>query len=143
MLNLLAARCRGTSDRLSVRCADLRVCPEDLLRGEQAVDLVVTHFFFDCLSEDDLRALVAAVSPLLRPGGLWVISEFRTPPRGPLRSIAGLIIRTLYLAFHLLTGLSVTRVPDYTTALTRSGLRLQSRRLRLGGLLVADLWRMP
>jgi SAM-dependent methyltransferase len=103
-------------------------------------DLITTHFFLDCLTQPELNALVARLAPQLTPGGLWLLSDFTLPPRRVLRPLAAVYIRALYLAFRLLTGLRVTRLPDPQSALRRAGLRLLARRTLLFGLLYAELW---
>jgi SAM-dependent methyltransferase len=103
-------------------------------------DLITTHFFLDCLTQPELDRLVARLAPQLTPGGLWLLSDFTVPAHRILRPLAALYIRSLYLAFRILTGLRVTRLPDPQSALRRAGLRLLARRTLLFGLLYAELW---
>jgi SAM-dependent methyltransferase len=102
-------------------------------------DLVVTHFFLDCLTQPELNTLINRIAPTLTPQALWLISDFRIPP-GPMRLPAKLLIRSLYLAFRLLTGLRTTHLPDHTTPLTQAGLTRISHQHRLAGLLATELW---
>ena len=102
-------------------------------------DLIVTHFFLDCLTKTELDALIPRHA---RPGTLWLLSDFRIPP-GPLRLPANLYIRALYLAFRLLTGLRVTRLPDYATPLRRAGFIPIAVHYSLFGLLTSELWQLP
>lgn len=124
--------------------ARLRVHHRDALKLEPspAPDLIVTHFFLDCLTQAEVSALVPRLAARLQPGGFWLVSEFRIPP-GWLRWPARIYIRSLYLAFRILTGLRVTRLPDYTTPLLRSGLEPIAIHLSLFGLLSTGLWRLP
>ncbi len=139
MLQLLTRRCAFSRDRLRTLHADalagLPVAP--------TCDLVATHFFLDCFSEPDLLRLVPAIRALLVPGALWVLSEFRIPPTGPLRLPARLLVRALYHAFRLFTGLQPTRLPEYTPILLKAGLVPISIRHSLGGILSAELWQLP
>jgi hypothetical protein len=57
-----------------------------------------------------------------------------------MRLPAKFLIRSLYLAFRLLTGLRTTRLPDHTTPLTQAGLTRVSHQHRLAGLLATELW---
>ena len=130
MLCLVARRCVQHRHRLRLVRADARSC-----RLESGADLVVTHFFLDCLTEAEARALVARVRSGLRPGARWVVSEFCAHglfTRG--------LIGALYLAFRILTGLRVTRVPDYAEAMRACGFALQAEKEGLGGLLRTELW---
>jgi SAM-dependent methyltransferase len=102
-------------------------------------DLVVTHFFLDCLTQPELNTLITRIAPTLAPGALWLISDFRIPT-GPMRIPAKLLIRSLYFAFRILTGLRTTRLPDHTTPLTQAGLTRISHQHHLGGLLTTEIW---
>ena len=140
MLHLLRRRCArpGRDARLECRQGDARELP-----GPEGADLIVTHFFLDCLTDAEVRTLTARLGGGIEHGGLWLLSEFQVPRRGPGRPLGWLVVRGLYLAFGLLTGLRVRRLPDYQPALRSAGLTLEGRRERLGGLLVSELWRRP
>lgn len=136
MLRLLSARAAaaGVGNRITPHCSDAqRFTPSG------TYDLVVTHFFLDCFTTAELGDLVKRIQPHLRPDACWVVSEFDIP-RGLLSLPAKLVVRGLYAAFHLLTGLGIRRLPDYRTALGLSGLVLVRRRRWLGGQLVSELW---
>ena len=139
MLRVLRRRVRSrvAKPRLSTTAADLRGYTPRF-----APDLIVTHFVLDCLTQRETEALVERLTPLLTPGGLWLVSEFHVPD-GLLHWPARLYIRSLYLAFRLLTSLRVTRVPDYETPMRRAGLVLLREHRSLGGLLRAQLWGKP
>ena len=140
MLALLQARCRPAGSRLHTHHADaLAFAPPPHTR----YDLVVTHFFLDCLTQSQLRLLTLRLAPFLSPGALWLVSDFRIPPSGPLRPVARLLVRSLYLAFRLLTGLRPTHLPDHAAALTRIGLHRRSVHPSLFGLLTTELWSSP
>jgi hypothetical protein len=108
--------------------------------SKQAYDLIATHFFLDCLTEDEIGALAGRARRAAAPGALWVVSEFRVPSGWFGLLIARPIVAALYLSFGILTGLTVRALPDYAPALQENGFRLLERRLRLNGLLVAELW---
>ena len=141
MLQLLRKRCKAvmpnTAVRLRTHQANALTFP--LEASEASYDLVVTHFFLDCLTQPKLEALMARITPALTPGALWLISDFRIPT-GPMRLPANFIVRALYLAFRVLTGLRTTRLPDHSTPLTQSGLIRIAHQHRLAGLLTTELW---
>jgi ubiquinone/menaquinone biosynthesis C-methylase UbiE len=136
MLNLLRRRCTSNSSRL-------RTIQQNALDHipSSSTDLIVTHFFLDCLSQPELDTLINRITPNLTPGTLWVISDFRIP-EGPLRLPAKLLIRTLYLGFRLITALRTNQLPDHTTPLIRAGLIRTHQQTRLAGLLTTELWRI-
>lgn len=104
-------------------------------------DLVVTHFFLDCLTDTQVTALIKKVQPHLAPGALWVVSEFVVPARGIARLAARVLIRSLYFAFRGITGLRVTQLPDYRSTLHAYGFNCKEQRTFLGGILCSQLWR--
>jgi SAM-dependent methyltransferase len=102
-------------------------------------DLVVTHFFLDCLTQSELDALCHRLAPHLAPDALWLVSDFRIPT-GPMRWPARALIRSLYLGFRLLTGLRTARLPDHAAALAAAGLTRIAHHHALADLLTTELW---
>ena len=145
MLALLERRCLAASPDARER---LRLHHRDALEftanslAASGYDLVVTHFFLDCLPQAEVEQLVRNVMPLLTTDALWLVSEFRIPG-GILHWPARLYIRMLYLAFRLLTGLRTTRLPDHAAALHHAGLRNIATCHMLFGLLTTELWQRP
>lgn len=139
MLAVLARNCGPNAARLTTEHADLRIWqPYPAAR----YDLVFSHFFLDCLSTGEVLRLAEKIRGAVSPGAHWVISEFAVPPGWFGRLVAGPVVRGLYLAFGLLTGLRARALPDYASALSAAGFTRLERRPRLGGLLVSELW-MP
>ena len=142
MLKLLRRRCEAASPNIAPR---LQIHHTDALTFSPAqgkkYDLVVTHFFIDCLTQPDLEIFIHRIAPALTPGALWLVSDFRIPS-GPMRLPAKIIVRTLYLAFRILTGLRTTHLPDHATPLTHAGLARISHHHRLAGTLTAELWQL-
>lgn len=132
MLTLLQKRC-GARVR-TVQASALEVKPEP------RTDLVVTHFFLDCFTQKEVDALVRGLAAQLQPGALWVVSDFGPPRVRWLRPFAAAYVRSLYLAFRILTGLQVTRLPDPQRALTVAGFLRLDRKEFLFGLLYTELW---
>jgi SAM-dependent methyltransferase len=139
MLQVLCGRVADASaqDRVTVHCANASE-----FIPTAAYDLVVTHFFLDCFTTDELRVLASRIRCCLTPNASWVLSEFATPS-GPMSLPARFIVWALYAAFGLVTGLEVRRLPDYSAALSGAGLLLSERRHWLGGLVVSELWKTP
>ena len=102
-------------------------------------DLVVTHFFLDCFDNEELGELVTRIRPHLAREAVWVVSEFAIPSNLALLP-AQIIVGGLYLAFGVLTGLRIRRLPDYASVLTSAGLTLREKRSWLWGLLVSEVW---
>jgi SAM-dependent methyltransferase len=135
MLGLLNDRCAFAADRLhTVQASALSVDPPP------ATDLIVTHFFLDCLTQAELDTMATRFATATQPGTLWLVSDFDLPPSHLLRPLAALYIRALYLAFRCLTGLRVTHLPAVKKALTASGFERIARQEKLHGLLYTEIW---
>jgi SAM-dependent methyltransferase len=137
MLELLRRRCRAAQTRLRTRQIDALTFAAN--QPATAYDVVVTHFFLDCLTQPELDLLAARIVPHLAPGALWLVSDFRIPT-GRWALPARIFVRGLYLAFRMLTGLRVVSLPDHETALTRAGLTRIALHHSLSGILTTELW---
>ena len=136
MLRRLLRRAAPNAGRVHARVADAR----GPISFTEEFDLVVTHFFLDCLTTTEVESLARGIRRKLAPGARWVISEFAVPRNLFGWLFARPLVSALYLAFGLLTGLGVRLLPRYRDALERAGFVLVRERKRLGGLLVSELW---
>lgn len=137
MLHQLRLRAAGNLRRVHARLADARR-PYLLVRK---FDLIVTHFFLDCLTTSEVEALALQIRGRLEPNAAWVISEFAVPDSLYGRMVARPLVSALYFAFGLLTGLTIRQLPEHHDALQTAGFVLAQRRKWLGGLLVSEIWR--
>jgi hypothetical protein len=103
-------------------------------------DLVVSHFFLDCLTTDEVTALAERLRLCTSDRSKWVVSEFAIPAGWFGRRVAQPLVKSLYLAFRMLTGLRVGRLPRHRDALSSAGFVLDQERPSLGGLLVSEVW---
>jgi ubiquinone/menaquinone biosynthesis C-methylase UbiE len=104
-------------------------------------DLIVSHFFLDCFNEVQIASLLGRVNAAAKKSALWVVSDFAVPQRMPGRLVGSFIVRGLYIAFGLLTGLRARRLPDHARVMRASGWVLEDRRELLAGLLISECWR--
>jgi SAM-dependent methyltransferase len=140
MLQALLRRAEPHADRVRVHLADARSWQPPAGAGAPPYDLIVTHFFLDCLTSQEIQSLTASLRSAVSPSALWVVSEFAIPPGWPGRFIARPLVASLYLSFGLLTGLAIRSLPDHASALRQAGFTLLEHRSRLAGLLIAELW---
>jgi ubiquinone/menaquinone biosynthesis C-methylase UbiE len=141
MLELLRRNCMravlDAEDRLTLlQASALETMPAP------DTDLIVSHFFLDCLTQAQVDALTLKYAAMLKPGTLWVVSDFALPRGVWLRPFAAVYIRALYFAFRLLTGLRVTRLPNARDALERVGFARVARREFVCGLIYTEVWRL-
>jgi SAM-dependent methyltransferase len=100
-------------------------------------DLVVSHFFLDCLTTPEVGRVAVEVRRRMGPDGEWVISEFEG---GSLA--ARMVVALLYKGFGLLAGLKTQRLPEYREALEASGWKCVAESRFGGGLLSGTVWRI-
>jgi SAM-dependent methyltransferase len=136
MLRALLRRAGSESARVKIHFADLRIWEP----GPAQYDLIVSHFFLDCLTTDEVAALGNRLRTCSSARTRWLISEFATPPGRFGKAVARPLVSVLYRAFGALTGLRVRRLPDYAQALVSAGFRRENRQAFLHGLLVTELW---
>jgi SAM-dependent methyltransferase len=149
MLRALTHRAAANASRLRTFCLDARCFDARDWRAMQAAeqksatqyDLIVTHFFLDCLTTEEVRTLAQEVAAAAVPGALWVVSEFSVPQGWFGRMVAQPLVASLYAAFGLLTGLRVHRLPNHGEALHSAGFVCTGKKTLLAGLLISELWR--
>jgi ubiquinone/menaquinone biosynthesis C-methylase UbiE len=103
-------------------------------------DLIVSHFFLDCFTCDEMPALVARMAQVACPQARWLLSEFSLPSAGIWRWAAVVLVQIMYLFFRLFTGLEARRLPDYAASLASQGFRRVRHRSTWGGFWVSELW---
>ncbi|MHB8502791.1 MAG: class I SAM-dependent methyltransferase [Candidatus Acidiferrales bacterium] len=132
----IAAMGRSFRERVRFRAGDVR----EFKPRPEGYDLIVTNFFLDCFTEQELAQVVACLANCAAPHVRWIVSDFREA-HGPFGRIwTGAVIRSLYAAFRLTTGLRVTQLPCYAAALARRGYLLRCEETAFAGLLHSSLW---
>ena len=136
MLDTLSRRVAQDRSRVHVHGADIR----DLQPPHPPYDLIVTHFFLDCLLTEEVHSLAKTLRTATDDGAIWIVSEFAIP-QGRLGQWAGsALVSFLYRAFGLLTGLRIRALPDHAAALRDAGFTLKRRQAQLHGLLISEIW---
>ena len=103
-------------------------------------DLVVTNFFLDCFTDQQVYAFADTVAMHLTPGAFWLVSEFRKPSGGWRAAHAEAWLRTMYLFFRLSAQLQTKQLPNSREILAGRGFRLQSEYSSMAGFVVSELW---
>jgi methyltransferase family protein len=137
MLDALRRRTGANSDRVNDYCIDAR----DWQPADPPYDLIVSHFFLDCLTTEEVCALATQLQGAVSPSAIWIVSEFAVPNGRFGWWIARPLVRLLYQAFGMLTGLKIRSLPDHHAALRSAGFTLTQHHRWLCGLLVSEMWR--
>ena len=132
-----AAKRRTSGERVHFHHADARSWQPPT---DAHYDLIVTHFFLDCFSDNDLELMVPRLLAACAVRCDWVVSEFRQPAKGLSAWRARLWIGALYRLFGWTTGLRVRRLPDYGVALEKNGFQRVRGVVANAGLLTSEWW---
>lgn len=103
-------------------------------------DLIVTHFFLDCLKPEQISQAVRSMARSSTPDAIWLLADFRVPETGWRRWRAIGILASLYLFFRFSANLSARWLTPPDNFLRESGFELQRRKLANWGLAHSDLW---
>jgi len=117
-------------------CGSYQDIPEN-----EKFDLIVTPYFLDCFSDDELSLVVDKLYSQLTIEGTWFFADFNIP-EGSFRSfIFKNIIQLLYGIFNLFCDLRVNRLPDFSKEFCKYGFTILYEKYFLGGLLVARIYK--
>ena len=143
MLQALHQRAGTVSAEAAQRVHTVQTDIRNFTPELQEYDLVVSHFFLDCLTLEEIHALIERIQPSLAPNARWLISDFSIPAQGWMRLPAQLLVRSLYIAFDWLTQLRIQKLPPYAEALTQHCFICLEQKTLLHGLLTTELWQTP
>ena len=102
-------------------------------------DLIVTPFVLDCFQPAALREVLQYLSGRLALHGQWLFTDFHVP-EGTMRPFASAVTRVLYVAFNLLCGLGVKKLPDFAGEFSALGLQKSAEKYSLKGMLVSRVY---
>jgi ubiquinone/menaquinone biosynthesis C-methylase UbiE len=74
-------------------------------------NVVQTAFLFDNFSKSRIRQVFLKLDQLLKPGGLWLLSDFNyNPNKSPIWQ--RLLLKTMYLFFRILSNVEAKNLSD-------------------------------
>ena len=111
--------------------------------GQEQFDGITTFFFLDCFKEPEALSVVLRLTQALKPGGLWLITDFAVPPSGWQRWYAALWIWIMYRFFRITTGLQASRLPPINDLLNAAGLALIAEEQEHAGMIISQVWQRP
>jgi ubiquinone/menaquinone biosynthesis C-methylase UbiE len=105
-----------------------------------AFDLIVTHFFLDCLRPDQLELLIPKLARAAAPNAHWLLADFQAAGSGWRRQRSRVILWLMYRFFIVATRLSARRLTAPDNLLERHGFKLRAREIYDWELLHSDWW---
>lgn len=114
---LRRARARTSPGQLAR--VEFRHGTQAALAQAETFDAVITFFVLDCIATPDLPAALNRLRAALRPGGRWLLADFRPARRG----WRWLLLAAMFWFFRLTTRLRARELPDFAAALRERGLQ--------------------
>jgi hypothetical protein len=106
-------------------------------------DAVVTLFFLDCFTADQVAAIVARVTPALSAGSPWLFADFAVPAGRLASWRARIWLRVLYLFFRWQTGLAARSLPPSEPLLRARGFQCREEQDFDRGFVRSAVYRIP
>lgn len=126
----------GSSAGVHFQQSDARV--QEWAAG--SYDGIVTNFFLDCFTDQELGPLVRKLAEALAPEGVWIVGEFAIPAGGWRRLHAHIWIWTMYRFFGITTGLRAQRLPAIERLMREAGMMRVEQQSERAGLMVSEVW---
>ncbi len=126
----------GTHQNITFQQTDLRTWRHT----GAPFDLIVSNFFLDCFSPEELPRVIANIGAASAPTASWLVSDFIVPAAGWKRLRAQLVLALAYGFFRVATDISARRIVNPEGFLQQQDFQLQRRERFNHELLQADLW---
>lgn len=114
-----------------------RLGTEDSIKETNEFDAVLTFFFLDLFSHEELRRVITKIKAALKPNAYWLVSDFNNATWWHARMLS-----IMYTFFRISTGLRNKRLPDWTGLLLESNLRVLENKMFFGNFIKSDLYKI-
>ena len=104
--------------KLNIKCLSeikFRKGTEDSLREEEMFDVIITYFFLDLFSDNELTRIMQKLNSHLKKGGMWLFSDFQVSKYSWRKYWQKILIQTMYLFFNITSGLKNNKLEDFGT----------------------------
>jgi ubiquinone/menaquinone biosynthesis C-methylase UbiE len=113
-----------------------RLGTEASMAPGETFDAILTFFFLDLFAPDRLSRVLQQLNAARRPGGRWLLADFRTPPWRWQRALLAI----MYQFFRLITGIGARELPAIHAGLGMLGLQLKQQQLFYAGMIEASIF---
>ncbi|MBN8821552.1 MULTISPECIES: class I SAM-dependent methyltransferase [unclassified Spirosoma] len=134
----MLARASRRMVRLSVMgSVEFRLGDETSLTDEERFDVILTPFVLDLFSESFLQdSFVPRLYSVLKPGGLWLVTDFVPTTVGWQRALLWIMIRF----FRLTAGIQTRQLANWQRVLAVANLSAREQGYHLKGMVATDVW---
>ncbi|MFT3992296.1 MAG: class I SAM-dependent methyltransferase [Luteolibacter sp.] len=123
---------------------DIEWMHADILRWEapeNTYDLIVTHFFLDCFTREEMPAVIALLSRAATDEATWLLADFQIASRGLAKWRSRVILALLYRFFRIVSALRPQQLVSPEPWLAEHGFHLKARITYDWELLKSERWR--
>ncbi len=131
------AKRKTRSDRVEYVHADFL----ELIGPSREFDLIVTHFFLDCFTANELTLVVRKLGAMATPEANWLLADFQIAPSGAARLRSRAIVGMLYRFFKITTGLHANQLISPDQEIQKAGFTRHRRKTHDWYLLKSEWWR--
>ena len=139
----MLSKTKKTLQQRGISLAHIRLLHRNVFLWQhetEQYDLIVTNFFLDCFTSDELELLIPILSSAATKKADWLIADFQIPRTRVMKKISHFLVKVLYLFFRSVAGISARELVSSDHLLKKSGFQLQQRKDSCGGLLKSDRW---
>lgn len=116
-----------------------RVGDETCLKPGESFDVIMTPFLLDLFAEKHLQsALIPALLSRLKPGGIWMATDFVPCVTG----WRNMLLWTMIRFFRLTAGVKIRQLADWQQLLAQSGLQRSRQQAQVNGLVSTEVWHL-
>jgi ubiquinone/menaquinone biosynthesis C-methylase UbiE len=100
-------------------------------------NVVITPFLFDNFTEKNFQQIFAHIHQALKPGGLWLNTDFRPPGKWRQR----VLLRSMFLFFRLICGIEAKKLPGIQAAFDKYGYSVIEQKSFFGEFILSAVYR--
>jgi len=104
-------------------------------------DLIVTHFFLDCFSKEQIADVVGRLARAATTEATWLLADFRVPSEGFRQLHVRTCLAAMYRFFRFTAKIEARALVDPSPFLRAAGFDLVQQHLSRNGMLKSELWR--
>lgn len=104
---------------------------------DRSFDAIVTNFFLDVLNDPSLIEWVRRAGKQLRPGGIWIVTEFEQTKSAWHHALLAI----MYTFFRWTCGIEATALPDWKGAFATNRIALSEERHHYSSFIRSCLYR--
>ena len=102
-------------------------------------DVIITPFLFDNFTEANLQPLFAHIHSMLKPGGLWLNTDFQLTGKW----WQYILLKSMLLFFKAICGVESWRLPDIEGRFNEYGYKIIKEKTFFNDFIITKMYRKP